>query len=92
MTVFRQVDDIVASRVAGETLLVPICDRLADMNRVFALDDVPSFIWERIDGKRSCDDIAREISEAFDVPLAEASGDVQAFLRDLREAGLIKPA
>ena len=89
MLIYRHADDVIASRVAGETLLVPIRDRLADMKRIFALDDIPSFIWQQIDGIRSSDEIETTIVGAFDVSLQEARHDLAAFLSELESAGLI---
>ncbi|MBU2487769.1 MAG: PqqD family protein [Proteobacteria bacterium] len=81
---------VVARTIAGETLLVPIRGDLADMQRIFSVSPVAAFIWERLDGKMTCQDLAREVSEEFEVSLEEALPDVEAFAQRLVSAGLAR--
>ena len=37
---YRRQDDIVSRHIAGETILVPVTARLADMQRIYALNAV----------------------------------------------------
>jgi len=81
--------DVVHRRVAGESILVPIRGNVADMQRLYALDAVAEFAWERLDGTLKGDTIAEQITAAFDVDLERASADLRRFLGDLLEEGLI---
>ena len=76
--------------MAGEVFLVPIRGRLADLQELFVLDDVGSWIWERLDGSRSVHDLATEVVGEFEVDHAQAAADLEVFLQQLREAGLTK--
>lgn len=91
-TVYRKRDDIVARRIAGETLLVPIRGELAEMQQIFALNPVAEFIWERLDGAHPLGEILDGILEDFEVGSDEARADMERFVRDLLKAELIVEA
>ena len=86
--VYRQADDIVSRAVAGETLLVPIRGRLADLQRLFALNPVAEFIWQQLDGERTLAHIRDAVVDRFDVPSDTAEADLTAFVGELTTAGL----
>jgi len=88
-SVFQKKEEIVSRRIAGETLLVPIQGKLANMQRIFALDSVSEFIWEQLDGRRNLKDILNGILDKFDVGKKQATGDLEEFIAELLEAGLI---
>lgn len=79
---------LVSRRIAGETLVVPIKGRLADMQRVFAMSSLAEFIWERLDGNTSLGEIRDQMLETYEVTRQEAEADIDAFAEDLCRAGL----
>lgn len=90
--VIRPRGEIVRREIAGETILVPIRGRTADMQSLFALNRTAAFIWERIDGERNIGRIHEEIVAAFDVDRDEARADLEAFLAEARSRGLVEDA
>lgn len=88
--VYEKSDKIVTRKVAGETILVPIKGRLADMQKIFSLNEIGDFIWNMIDGKRSTKEICKEIISRFDVDEKVAEDDLNIFIRDLVKEGLIR--
>jgi len=89
--VYCQNNSVICREIAGETLLVPVRGELADMQRIFALDPVPKFIWDQIDGQHTVDDLHRAVVETFEVDADGARTDLRDFLQELLEAGLIGP-
>ena len=90
--VYKKKDDIVYRKLAGETILVPISGRLADMQMIFALNPVGEFIWEELDGSRTLQQIREDIQSSFDVAREEANADLEAFIAELLKEGLIEGA
>lgn len=90
MRVYRHKEDIVTRKVAGETLLVPIRGELADLQKVFVLQGIGEFVWQKIDGVRNQAAITDDILEEFEVDRTVASQDTKAFLEELSQAGLIE--
>lgn len=88
-SLFRKKEQIVDRRIAGETILVPIRGNLADMERIFALNPVGEFIWERLDGKNSLETICRSITAEFAVDPAKAEEDMKRFIGELLDQALV---
>lgn len=83
-------EDIVSRKILDEMLLVPIKGRLADMQRLFSLDSVAEFIWNRIDGKTDLAAIHQEMVAAYDVDEKEAEQDLNEFIAALIDAELVR--
>ncbi len=88
--VFRKRGEVVSREIAGETILVPISGKLADMQRIFSLTPVASYIWGRLDGERSLEIIIQDVTDNFDVEHTEAENDLGEFVGELLKAGLIE--
>jgi len=87
--VTRLVDrrSVVTRRIAGETILVPIAGGVGDLDAIYTMNEVASFIWERIDGQ-SVQAIAAAVSAEYDVGLEEAARDVDELLNAFIAIGL----
>ena len=53
------------------------------------LDEMGTFVWERIDGRNSVKDIARLFTEHYQVQAREAELSVTAFIKDIGQRGII---
>jgi methyltransferase-like protein len=89
-SVYRKKEDIVTRQIAGETLLIPICGRLADMQRLFALNPVAEYIWQQLDGKQNLQAIADGVLATFEVQEDQAAADIREFVSQLKEADIIE--
>lgn len=87
-TIYRKTDSVVTREIAGETMLIPVTGSLADMQQIFALDEVSAAIWNSLDGRRTVEDIAMLVVETFDVAGDTAVADAQEFIDQLCGAGL----
>ncbi len=88
--IYRVKGEVVARRLAGEELLVPVRGRLADLQRIFALDPVAAHIWKHVDGKQDGEAILKSVVETFEVDESTARVDLERFLGQLAEAGLVE--
>jgi hypothetical protein len=88
-TIARIEGGVVSRKIVGETILVPITGKLADLQRVFALNPVAEFIWERLDGKRRLAEIRDDIVVAFEVAPQRAEDDLLELVSELLEEGLV---
>jgi hypothetical protein len=80
----------VTRHIAGETVLVPVTGHVADLESVYTLNEVGSFIWQLIDGRRSAQAIAEAVSAEYDVALERAAEDVDELLTVLEAKGLAR--
>lgn len=81
--------DVVTRVVAGETLVVPVRRRVADLSSIFVLNETASRVWELADGTRTASEIARVIAAEFEVDAATAATDVAELITDLRARQLL---
>jgi len=89
-SIYKKKENIVTRDIAGETLLVPVHGKLADMQKIFALDSVAAFIWEKLNGKTALQEICEAVSTHFDVNPNQAEADTREFVRELLDAGLVE--
>lgn len=57
--------------------------------QVRVLNRVGTTIWELIDGRHTITDLETALVEQYDVSLEQAGRDLQSFLADLTERGLL---
>jgi hypothetical protein len=89
-TNYKRIESVVTREIAGETMLIPITSKLADMQKIFSLDDVSSFIWDRLDGEHGLQDIVTAVTGEFDVTEEVAVEDTYKFLAELCDVGLVE--
>ena len=91
-TVFAHSGEFVLRNVGTEAVLVPIRNRVGDLDSVYVMSPVAVRIWSLIDGVNDVDTIAACIGDEYDVEPAAAAQDVNELLSALEEAELIRRA
>ncbi len=81
--VYQKDPNIVFRRIADEFILVPIRQKVADLNCIYVLNEVGALIWELIDGKKSLAEILGRIIAAYDVDPKTAKDDFLLFISQL---------
>jgi hypothetical protein len=81
---------VVQRQVAGETFLVPIRGRLADLQELYVLNEVGSWLWDRLDGQTSLDALVDSVVAEFDIEEPQARRDTKVFLKQLHESELLE--
>jgi hypothetical protein len=76
--------------IAGETLVVPICAGIGDMEAIYTFNGVGGELWHSLEQSQTEEDLIALIMQKFDVAADVAGTDVRAFLGDLKEIGLIE--
>jgi hypothetical protein len=86
---YKRKDGIVKRDVAGEVFLVPITGKIANLKRIFVLNDVGGFVWDRLEKPMGIDDLVVAVVEAFDVKVDTARKDVEELLLSLAQSELV---
>ncbi len=82
---FRRADNVVKEVVDDRAFLLD--DRGVEM---IVLNPVGTLVWDVLDEPRDADSVATLLVDRFEnVSLEELERDVQAFLEQLRDAGLV---
>jgi hypothetical protein len=83
-------DAVVARRFGAETLLVPVCGGVGDLDSVYTLNEAGTVIWEALARPVPIGELAASLAARFDVTAEEARIDVEAFLGELAALGLVE--
>ena len=87
---FIKEKDLVTRCVAGETIIVPIKNKVGDLGSIYTLNEVGTMIWELIDGKKSVSKIVEAVHNTYEVKLEEAEKDTLEFINSLEQAGMVR--
>jgi len=87
--VYQRSNEVVCREVGGESILVPIRNRVGDLESIFVLSPVAARIWSLLDRAVSSDDIIDVICTEFEVDRETAAADVAELLESLELASLV---
>ena len=92
MSVYRHAGEVVMRRVGREALLVPVRNRVGDLDSIFTLNETAIAVWEAIDGRTPLDGVVDKLCGDYDVDRDRAAADAAEVVRTLVEAGLLESA
>jgi hypothetical protein len=81
---------IVSREVAGETIVVPICRGVGDLDSVYTFNPVGRSLWRLLEDGHSVEELAKWVATHYEVDEQQAFADVQSYLSELQEIGLIR--
>ena len=82
--------DIVTKKTGNEYVLVPLTNNIADMNKLFTLNETGALIWELIDGEKNVGEIVAKFTEDFDIDHETATKDILSFIENMSNYLIIK--
>ena len=86
-SMLRRIEGIAWRTIEGEAVLVNVRS-----DEVMHLNTSASFLWSNLDGVLSLEDIARSMTEEYEVTLEEALADAVVFAGMLVEKGVAEIA
>ena len=93
---YLRMPGVVARRVAGETLLVPVSPRALDAfsgaAELFVLNETGERMWAWLAEPRTIEEMARNLINEFEVTAELAHADATAFIEVMRERRLVAVA
>ena len=87
---YQKNPEMVARQIAGELILVPIRQNVADMDCIYTLNPVGAFIWDKLDGRATLADLQAAIVNEYDTDAQTAAADLAEFVQELEAAGAIR--
>jgi hypothetical protein len=81
---------IVSRDVAGETIVVPICRGVGDLDSVYTFNPVGRSLWHLLENSHSVEELANWVATQYEVDANQAMLDVQSYMAELQEIGLIR--
>ena len=74
----------VIREIAGQYMAVPVGERVNDLHGMIALNETGAFIWKLLENEKTEEDLARALTEEYEVSYEEALEAVREF-RELME-------
>jgi len=81
---------IVSRDVAGETIVVPICRGVGDLDSVYTFNPVGKGLWQLLEHGCTAEELANWVATQYEVDAKQALADVQTYLAELQEIGLVR--
>ena len=81
---------IVSRDVAGETIVVPVCRGVGDLDSVYTFNIVGRNLWRLLESGQTVAELANWVAANYEVDANQALRDVQNYVAELQEAGLIR--
>jgi hypothetical protein len=80
---FERNPDFVFRKIADETILVPIKQKVGDLGCLYSLNATAARIWELLDGTRDLQSIRDILIEEFEATEEQVTRDLVAFVEKL---------
>nr|WP_321450773.1 PqqD family protein [uncultured Carboxylicivirga sp.] len=87
---YKKVSGFVEKKLGNELVIVPVASEVAQMNKVFAINEVGLYILEQLNESKSEKEIIDLVCKEFDVNTTVAKNDIKDFLSEAISANIIK--
>lgn len=88
---YRRAEGVVLRKAAGESLLIPVRGRIAELQNLFVLDGTGEVIWNSLAEPLSLNTLAQDLATRFAQPIERVRADCHEFLNELLAEGLVCP-
>ena len=80
-------DSLLTAPVGADTAMLDM-----DSGKYFVLQEVATFIWERLAQPSTAEELCSQLRERYDVSAERCQADVLAFLQKAHDKGLLRRA
>ncbi len=88
-TVLRKNKDMVHRVIGGETILLPVYKTSEEINCIYILNSSAAWVWEKIDNKKTLEQIKEQALKEFDSKPGEIDKKMDKLVSELREVKAI---
>ena len=86
----RITKEFVLREIAGDYIIIPTGKTVLDFNGLITLNEVGVSLWKMLQNEVTFDDLLQGILDEYDVEPAVAREDIQEFLDQLVNRGIIE--
>ncbi|HXZ28366.1 MAG TPA: PqqD family protein [Terriglobales bacterium] len=83
---------VVARGIGGELLIVPVRRGVGDLTSLYSLNGSGATLWEALAAEQTAADLAGVLEQAYDLAGRDVVADVERFLREMSQLGLVQCA
>ena len=85
----RITKEFVLREIAGDYIIIPTGKTVFDFNGLITLNEVGVSLWKMLQNEVTFDDLLQEVLDEYDVEPDVAREDIQGFLAQLVQRGII---
>ena len=86
---YVRAESVVSRVIAGETLIVPVRRGTADLASLYSFNPTGNTIWQALEKPKTIDELVNLLAETYDVSAEQARRDVDSFLEEAQNMGLV---
>ena len=83
-------ENYVLTRVVDSFVLVPVGTGNVDLNTIISLNETGAFIWERLKEDTTKEALVDALTKEYEISRDKAEKDIDTFIAQMTEAGLIE--
>jgi len=87
---FIRNQDVVARKIQGELIIVPVRRGVGDLNSLYTLNPVGTVLWDFMTEGHTIGEMVERVCDEFDVTASQAQRDIEAFLDSLVQEQLVQ--
>ena len=85
----RITKEYILREIAGDYIIIPTGKTVLDFNGLITLNEVGVSLWKMLQNEVTFDDLLQEVLDEYDVEPDVAREDIQGFLAQLVQRGII---
>ena len=83
---------VVARGIGGEVLIVPVRRGVGDLTSIYSLNGSGAALWEALAAEKTAAELVGVLEQDYDLAGCDARADVEHFLSDMSQLGLVQSA
>lgn len=83
-------DGFLLKNLAGSYVIIPIGENMVDFKLMITLNETSAFLWKCLETSQTLDQLTDSLTAEYDVSHEIARNDIEKFLQQLRDKGLIE--
>ncbi len=87
--VYSRNPNIAFRKISHECILVPVRNKIGDLDGIYALNEVSARIWELLDGENSLNQISDTLFNEFEINRQTLNSDLFGIIEELEKIGLV---
>ena len=83
-------ENFILRKIAGDDVVVPIGENIADFNGVITLNETAALLWKELETGSTREELKASLCKEYDVPEEKAYKDIDKFVNILKEHGILE--
>ena len=85
----RVSDQFILREIAGESILIPVGEAAMSVKGLIALSETGGFLYHILREDTTREDLVTALTSEYEVSVAEAAADIDAFLNQMRQLNML---